>query len=457
MGSAGSTRCARGARASFAASTLRRPARDAAAAVALFALTACAPSPAMVAVERGDRAALHAHLERREKLGNLGDREAAALAKAVAERELKTASPDEAIDRVDDLRSCAHELDGALAVRMRTHDAAGAQAALVRIESRSIDAREARAFVADGDPHWRAVGARGLIRLEDRDPRRRAMVDPSPIVRREAVRAAHDAADPDDRFVLAEAARLDPEPIVRTEAVRAIAALASGPFDARRSTADVLRDLWAAGDDGLREDIAVAWSGAGLWGEGGRDALRTIVAASHGVPAVEAAAAVLRRRDADRELASLATAQLVSAIRSGSRVSRLQALAEAPLDRGELMAAVRSASDDGDPSVRISALARLVGASDQRARVELEALASPGSPVASRARMASAMAGDRRVQSWIESDLASEAEGERISAAIALAALGVASRAAPLLADPVPRVRSRVSCIILMAARRTGS
>jgi hypothetical protein len=42
--------------------------------------TACAPSPAMLAAERGDREALHADLARRETVGDLPPREAAALA-----------------------------------------------------------------------------------------------------------------------------------------------------------------------------------------------------------------------------------------------------------------------------------------------------------------------------------------------------------------------------------------
>lgn len=425
---------------------------------------ACGPSPAMrAAVEHGDRAALHADLVEREKVGDLRGGDAAALAKVVAERELATALPDDAIERVHDLRSCAPELDGALADRMRIHDVAGAEAALARVESGGLEPRDARAFAADTDPHWRAVGVRGLVRLEDRELRGRALLDASPVVRRQAARAAHDAADPEDLFALAEAARVDPEPIVRTEAVRAIGALPAAAIrsleghhatEERFAVADVLRDLWTAGDDGLREDIAVAWSGPALWDEGGRDALRTTVATGHGAPAIEAAAAVLRRRDPDPDMVPLATGQLVSAIRSGARAARLQALAEAPLGHPELIAAVRAAATADDDVVRIAALARLVATDDRNSRVALEALASPGSPVASRARVASALAGDRRVQSWIESDLASDREEDRIAAAVALAALGVAARAAPLLADPISRVRARVSCVILMAARQ---
>jgi hypothetical protein len=428
-------------------------------ALVLLGSTGCAPSPAMLAAARGDRDALHADIARRENLGDLPSSEAAALAKVVAEHELATTSSADAVERVRDLSSCAHELDDALADRMRTHDVAGAEAALARVESHRLDAQDLRAYVSDGEEHWRAVGARGLVRPEDRDARVRAMVDPSPVVRREAVRAARDGADPGDFSALAESARVDPEPIVRTEAVRAIAALTlAGPSnDWRRAAVDLLRDLWTMADDGLREDIALAWSGDGMWWQGGRDALRTVVATSVGPPAIEAAAAVLRRRDADTDVAALASGQLASAIRSGPRVTRLQALAQAPFDRPGLAEAVRKAATDDDRLVRIAALARLVGEHDPRAVVDLETLGSPGSPVADRARLASAMAGDRRVQSWIEERLASGGDDDRLAAAVALAALGVEARAAPLLADPIARVRARASCVILMAARRSGS
>lgn len=440
------------------ASLPHRPARLIAAAVAVFGGTACAPSTAMLAVERGDRGALHDDLATRERLGNLGGREAAALAKAVAERELATAAPDEALDRVRDLRSCGRELDDSLAVRMRTHDAAGAEAALVRIESRVLDAQDARAFLTDADSHWRAVGVRGLVRLEDRGARQSALLDPSPAVRRQAARASHEAADPDDLSALAEAARLDPDPIVRAEAVQAIAALPAAPsIEGRRAIMDALRDLWTIGDDDLREDIALAWSRDALWGEGGREELRMIVAARHGAPAIEAAAAVLRRRSTDADAIALASNQLASAIRNGVPMTRLQALAQAPLDRPDLVAAARAAAGDDDRTVRIAALSRLAAANDRQASAELEGLASPDSPMGSRARIASAMAGDRHVQKWVEDQLTSDREEDRIAAALALAALGVASRAAPLLADPVSRVRTRTSCVILMAARTPDS
>jgi HEAT repeat protein len=277
------------------------------------------------------------------------------------------------------------------------------------------------------------------------------LLDPEPGVRRAAARAAREARDPADGTALADAARRDPEPIVRTEAVRALAALPATP-DSR--VADALRDLWTAGDDGLREDIALAWSSPQLWNAGGRDALRVIVASEQGPGVVEAAAAVLRRGDAQGELAESAMAQLVRAMQRGPTPTRLQALAQSPANAKEFVPVVQELAESDDLEIRLAALARLASAKDARAVEKLEALARPGSPVAQRARLGLASAGDRRVQAWVEGDLAAPEAAERLAAATALASMGVAARAAPLLADPDARVRMRAACTMLLAARR---
>ena len=105
--------------------------------------------------------------------------------------------------------------------------------------------------------------------------------------------------------------------------------------------------------------------------------------------------------------------------------------------------------------MRVAALARLVDARDTRSAAlrDLEGLGQPGSPVASRARFALAAAGDRSVQAWIEADLAAPAPEDRLGAATALASLGVAARAAPLLADADAGVRMRSACTMILAAR----
>lgn len=418
--------------------------------VLVAAAPSCAGSPAEQAAQRGDRSALGAEIEARERVGRLTNGEAARLARAVAGREVGLAGGPSAVERVQDARPCAHELDDALAERSRVHDAAGAHAALARIETGSLSLEDARTYARDSEPPWRAVAARALIRAEDHEARQRALLDPEPLVRRAAARAAWGAKDPADLEALAEAARVDPIPIVRTEAVRALAALGAG---SAARVVDVLRDLWRSGDDGLREDIALAWSASALWAAGGRDALNVAIAANHGAPAIEAAAAVLRHRDADAEVSTTALAQLERSIESGSLATRLQAIAQAPMDRPELSAAVKQASLSEDVRVRVSALARLAESKDSRVTEQLEVLARRGSAVADQARFALATSGDRRIQAWIEEDLSAERPEARLAAATDLASLGVAARGAPLLADPDPSVRLRAACTILTALR----
>jgi hypothetical protein len=348
------------------------------------------------------------------------------------------------------MRPCARELDAALAFRMRKHDAAGADAALARLEARGIDVDALRPFLADADSAWHAAGVRALVRPEDRDARSRALRDPDPRVRRQAVRSFSGIRRADDSTSLLEVARVDPEPMVRTDAVRILAD--SLPPDGEHVVL-ALRDLWELADDGLREDIALAWGKSALWAEGGREALTRVVESQDGPGAIEAAAALMRHRGLDAAIAHIASAYIAQAIASGSKVARIQAIVGAPLDRPEIEAAVRDAARTDELEVRVAALARLAEADDKAAQLNLEALARAGSTVARHARFALASAGDRRVQAWIEGDLDRPDAGDRLAAGVALAVLGVPGRAAPLLADADPAVRSRAACAILMAER----
>lgn len=415
------------------------------------AAAACAATPGERAVARGDLAALRLVVAEREKKGDLSNAEAARLARAVAEHDLRAASAADAVDLVHEVRPCARELDDALSARMAVHDEAGAQAALARIDGGGMQPEEAGAFGDDPDSAWRAVGARSLVRPEQHDARLRALVDRDPRVRREAARAALDAKSPADLDALAEAARVDPTPIVRTEAVRAIAAI---PPPGIAGTVQALRDVWESADEGLREDIARAWAGAALWGAGGREALQVLVASQHGPAAVEGAAAVLRHRDANVAEVGAAVGQLERSIESGPIERRLQAIAQSPLDRPELLAAVRAAAESDDSEVGVGALARLLETKDGRVVERLEAMARPGSAVSGRARFALALASDRRVQAWVEQDLGAGSPDASLAAARELAAMGRAGRAAPLLADGDARVRLRAACTIITAARR---
>jgi hypothetical protein len=419
--------------------------------VVAIAALGCSRSPETRAASAGDASTLGRLIAEKEKAGTLTNRAAAELARVVADRDVRMALGADSVARVEDVRLCARDLDDALAARMRVHDAGGAAVALARVESGALGAEAIRAFFADSVSAWRAVGARGLIRREDRSLRQHAIADPDPDVRRQAVRAARHAEDLSDLATLAEAARTDPDPSIRTEAVRALGALPSPPGS--HDVANALRDLWTSGDDNLREDIALAWSSPASWHAGGREALRFVVETARGLAAIQAAEAALRHPDVGADLMSESVARLVEQISEGARAERLHALAVAPIEHAALMAAVTTAARDDDMAVRVAALARLAQAGGAIAVTELEALAQPGGAARNRARFALALAGDRRVQLWLEQSLDARDGSERLEAAIALARLGVAARAAPLLVDSEPRVRMRVACELMLSGK----
>lgn len=414
----------------------------------------------MKAAERGDLASLKSDLASRQTAGDMSNDEASGIAKVVAEREVRVANAKDAIDRIREVRACARELDGVLSDRMQTHDEAGAEAALARIEGGKLDPDDVRVFAGIPDDKWRAVGTRGLVREEDRAARQHAMLDVVPRVRRQAMRAAQFAVDSADLEPLTEAARVDPEPILRTEAIRAIAAL---PPQAGGGVANRLRDLWAGADDGIREDIALAWASPNIFAAGGREALIVLLTSGDGPGVIEGAAALMRGWDGrDQESLNAAVALVVRAIESGAKRHRMHAIAVARVDKNkDLLAAVVKASDDEDPEVRLAALSRLTEVEMHRARAIklLEAYAAlgkggpGGGPLALRAKLALASAGDMSVQAWIEADLKAPSPYERLAAATDLAALGRSARAAPLLADPEASVRTRAACTLMMAAR----
>lgn len=425
-------------------------------------------SVALHAAEHGDNAALRSEIAQKHARGKLSNGEATNLARAVAEREIAGAKDEAtALVRLGETRACALELDDAFATRMKTKDGAGAEAALARLEDGKLGDSHARDWLDDADDRWRAVATRTLHRGSDQKRRRAGILDPSPKVRRSAIRAAGDAGDLGDLGLLFETARVDPEPMLRNEAVRAMSGILRKADDPGRaaSFAITARDLWTASDDALKEDIAVVWALEPVFENGGREALRVAISDGKGPGAIAAAAIVARIHAKDTELVGSARGLLARTIGDGSRRDRLHALAAASLD-GSVLDAARKAAWDDDREVKISALGRLLDVKTDRdsARKELTTIASYGvrgtrsddaSAVedAMRARSALASAGELRIQAWIEEDLGSAEPRRKTAAAYALAALGRSARAAPLLADPDVSIRTRIACTMLVASR----
>jgi hypothetical protein len=424
---------------------------------------------ALRAAEDGDFARLKSEITSRHQSGRMSNGEAADLARAVATRELATAKDEkQAEQRVHETRACAGDLDDALAERMKRHDGPGAEAGLERLESGKLSRGDARAYLDDADDRWRAIGTRTLIKDGDGKRRRDAMLDPSPRVRRSAIRAAADAKEPADLDVLYETARVDPELLLRNEALRAMSAIVRGDAGKGRAAELVtrLRDLETSGDDAIREDVAVAFALSPVFEAGGREALRVEIASGRGPGAIAAAGVVLRTAPKDVELTQSASALIARTIGEGSRRDRLHALAIVKPAGAALVALREAAKNEDDEDIKVGALARLLdSAPDRDAAVRgLEAVAAYGikageddghaRELAGRARYALASAGDLRIQAWIEQDLGAPGAERRLGAAAALAALGRSARAAPLLADGDASVRTRAACTLMVAARR---
>jgi hypothetical protein len=437
--------------------------------LASLAVVSCG-NPAYRAAERGDSARLRSEIADKHERGKISNGDAACLARAVATRELAVAKDEAAaVSRVRESRACAPELDDALEERMKKHDGAGAEAALVRLEDGELSEGSARDFLGDADDRWRAVGTRTLHRDDDGEPRRRAVLDPSPRVRRSAIRAAGQAKDAADLDLLFETARVDPELLLRNEALRAMSQILRGERGKARAAehANRLRDLWTSGDDAIKEDVAVAWALSPVLENGGREALRIEIAAGRGPGALAAAGVVLRTAPKDAELSSLASALLSRVIVEGSRRDRIHAIAVAR-PTGLELEALRKASKEEDRDIRVPALARLLESKPDRESASKELVAIAGQGVrggvatddprvrdaAARARLVLAQAGDLRIQAWIEQDLAASDPLQRLGAASALAALGRPARAVMLLVDPDATVRTRAACTMIVASRR---
>ncbi len=417
----------------------------------------------MRAAEAGDHATLAREVAAREVRGKLPIGDAVSLAHAVIEREIMHPVAADVEKRLSDVRACAFAVDDVLRARMATDDAAGGEAALIRAEAGALSDGALRDHASSTLDSWRAVATWGMTRGEDHDARLRALADGSPLVRKAALHAITENDDPQAFAAVLEAARVDPDPLVRGAAVRALGRMKGSPAD----VALRLRDLWELADNGLRQDVASAFASPSVLDRGGQPALEHLLGASAGNDSVTVAGVILGARIDDAALRASAAARLVAAIKDGGHRMRIHAIAVLPLsrapDKKAFIDALSAVAKGDDLEVRLAALGRLARGGDavpksvgEDAVKELEGLASPESHerrIASRALLLLADARDQRVQAWIERDLAAKDPEERVSAAEALAALGRAARAAPLLADEDAEVRTRTACTILLSAR----
>jgi HEAT repeat protein len=282
--------------------------------------------------------------------------------------------------------------------------------------------------------------------------RRRLIADPDEEVRRNALHAAIEAADPEDTEAVIEAARVDPSPAARTEAIRAAGALGG----ARVVLA--LKDLWPRAEGPVREAIVEAWSARRTLESGGRRELGWVIDTQRGVPAVLAAAAVVR---AGGEGSAEAAGAVERAIKDGPTADRLRAIELAPFDLPSVREALAKAESDPDEAVAAAAMGRRLEApvnkggaggsgADRDALVaKLLPIASGTGTGASVARAVLARARVAQVVPILERDGTAADAGTRAEAGRSLAVAGDLGRAAVVAADPEPRVRVAVACAIL--------
>lgn len=401
-------------------------------------LVACGTSGLVQTALHGDLATLKREIAAEQRRGELDREQAHELARAVAGREIRAATGEEAAARIRAASACASDLLPELRDRAERKDDAAAEAWLVLIDGKQADRRSARAHGEAASGAFRAVAARAAATIELGHVRRKFLLDPDERVRRAALRAAMEAQDPADEAVLLEAARLDPDPLARSMALRAAGAIGTP------HVVTSLMDLWARADALERLSIVDGWAMPRAFAAGGRERLIGVVETSTGLPALAAADALLRRGGAG---ADLGRATLARAATEGTTAERVFALGRLPADVPLLH---RVASTD-DLAVRVVALERLASVQGERAAAlkALRAIASSNAPMAFEARVALARAGDDSVVPALARSLSSRSARERRAAALALVELGDYSRAAPALADDDPDLRLQVACSIL--------
>ncbi len=362
------------------------------------------------------------------------------LAEAVARREVRSARGDDALSRVQGARSCVNAVERELRERADAADDAGALAMLVLADAGKMGRDSlVQKYEGSSSGALRAVAARGTGSPRYASLRRRFYVDPDERVRREALRAAADAADPSELDAVVEAARLDPDPFCRTLATRA-----TGRIGGVRA-ALALTDLWANADDTVRIAIVDAWAMPSVLANGGRASLVELAESLDSMASIAAAGALLR---AGGDTVAVGRAVLARAIREGTSEERVAAIALAPVGDADVVTALDVAAGADDPDVRIAALVRSLDVPARRAAAlgKLQTTARGKDAAARQARLALAAAQDASVAPLLEQDLAQGGPAFRERAAIALFRLGKPGKMAPSLADPDPSVRMAIAC-----------
>jgi hypothetical protein len=415
-----------------------------------LALAGCSVPAYVKTAYYGDLATLKKEIAKATILRQLDRAKVLDLAEAVARREVLSARGDDALDRIRASRPCLSAVEPELRERSEAPDDAGAESLLALVEADRVSRGPlVRRYAQSSAGAFRAIAARVTAPPEHATLRRGFYVDPDERVRRAALRAAFEAADPGDLALLVEAARLDPDGRSRSLATRAMGAIGGA------GTALALKDLWVSADPIVRLSIVEAWGMPRVFSAGGSDELLKLAESANSLASVAAAGELAR---IGREGAREARAVLGRVVALGTTDERLVAIQLVALTEPDALLALDHAAKSDDTKVRAAALARLLDNSGRRAMAltDLEGLAKGNDGAARQARAALVAAGDAKVAPLLSPGLVGDEAALREEAAIGLFRLGRPSQMASALADSDPAVRMSVACSILASAAGSG-
>jgi len=408
-----------------------------------LAFSCSSPRVVKTALE-GDLPSLKRDVAAARERGELDEGTVRELALAVLRREISSLHGAYAPALLASFSGCAAHVVPALEGRARTGGEVAAAADRLLLGLGELSPEEAmKRFATSEEGAFRAVAAQAAVGSEYGQLRRRLLLDPDPEVRAGALRATLAESDPKDTELLFEASRVDPDPLCRSLALRGLGQL--GTLRAVR----VLRDRFAQADETTQMSIAEAWSLPKAMAAGGEAMLVWLAETGDGLPALSAAAGLLRHAGKQRELG---IAVLLRLIQQGTTSERRVAIALAPLDSAPIVVALwRASAKDTELALRASALSRLLSAPAEvaQAKQKLKQLLGGKDEAAFIAEQALARAGDESVALALNQHLAKDGVEHRRLAALALLHLNRYSEVATALADEHPRVRASIACEIV--------
>jgi hypothetical protein len=322
------------------------------------------------------------------------------------------------------------------------------------VSARDGGASAFRAERESADPLWRRIGAMSLTSATDREERARALRDPSPLVRQGAALAAEAAHDARDTTELRDMMLADPDRVVRHIATTAWAHSVAEPNVSVQDAdifADQIADALPRVDAAERRSLAFAWLRMRSRSRRAQQHLQAFIGGRDGEGELMTAYTALVIADAgfDGELISTSRGRISSCLRSGDAELQVLAARLAATLTDDFAPDLEALTLPGSINVQIAANVALANKPAHRAAAlaRLWVLAGSQQAGARGARVALASLGERKVQAWLEADLASGPDDARLAAVRALGALGRSSRALPLLTDPQLRVAA--ACAML--------